>query len=263
MSEAKYVSSEALDAYTQALSEKIGRKVANVYTIKGSAIYADTDYLASPDIVSGSIDSVGLWHQVDGNWVKITEFTPGWVYNISNAFHTDSNFVDGGSKPVAASSNIVVVNTGTDANPVLKFDAIAIGTVSGGTSVDLSNYDTSSQVTSKINTALNDYPTTADMNTAVADKQDKEMSAEPDIVVPDLTYADATARAADTTTNVSDGMIAFQEDTEEYYYAEVSGTTIVWHDIGNTKTVEGAIKLIGSIIPIKPISTAEIQAMFA
>lgn len=250
MSEAKYVSSEALDAYTQALSEKIGRKVANVYTIKGSAIYADTDYLASPDIVSGSIDSIGLWHQVDGNWVKITEFTPGWVYNISNTFHTDNNFIDGNNKPVAAGSNIVVINTGTDANPVLKFDAIAIGTVSNGGSVDLSAYDTSSQVTSKI-------------GTAVAGKQDKEISTEPDIVVPDLTYADSTARAADTTTNVSDGMIAFQEDTEEYYYAEVFNTTIIWHDIGNTKTVEGAIKLIGSIIPIKPISTAEIQAMFA
>lgn len=250
MPEAKYVSSEALAAYTQALSEKLGRKIANVYTIKGSAIYADTDYLASPDIVSGSIDSVGLWHQVDGNWVKITEFAPGWVYNISNSFHTDSNFVDANNKPVAASSNIVVVNAGTESDPVLKFDAIAIGTVSNGGSVDLSDYDTSAQVTSKI-------------GTAVADKQDKEMSAEPDIVVPDLTYASATARTADTTINVSDGMIAFQEDTEEYYYAEVSGTTIVWHDIGNTKTVEGAIKLIGSVIPIKPISTAEIQAMFA
>ena len=250
MSEAKYVSSEALDAYTQALSEKIGRKIANVYTIKGSAIYADADYLASPDIVSGSIDSTGLWQQVDGNWVKVTNVMPGWVYNISNSFHTDSNFIDANNKPVAGSSNIVVVNMGTEADPVLKFDAIAIGTVNSGGSVDLSAYDTSSQVTSKI-------------STATADKQDKIMSAEPEVVVPDLTYADAAARIADTTTNVSNEMVAFQEDTEEYYYAEVSGTTIIWHDIGNTKTVEGVIKLISSIIPVKPISTTEIQAMFA
>ena len=115
----------------------------------------------------------------------------------------------------------------------------------------MSGYDTSAEVDAKLQNL--DIPT----------KQNKVMSAEPDIVVPDLTYADATARTTDTTTNVSDGMIAFQEDTEEYYYAEVSGTTIVWHDIGNTKTVEGVIKLIGSIIPIKPISTTEIQAMFA
>lgn len=253
MSEAKYVSSEALAAYTQALSEKLGRKLANVYTIKGSAIYADVNYLASP--ISASIDSIGLWHQVEGNWVKITEFAPGWVYNILNSFNTDSNFIDASNKPVAESSNIVVVNTGTEAIPVLKFDAIAIGTTGGGTSVDLSDYDTSSEVTSKINTAI----ASIDMS----DKQDKELSVEPDIVVPDLTYADAATRTADTTTNVSDKMIAFQEDTEEYYYAEVMNTTIIWHDIGNTRTVEGVIKLIGSIIPVKPISTAEIQAMFA
>ena len=89
------------------------------------------------------------------------------------------------------------------------------------------------------------------------------MSAEPEIVLADLTYATQAAREADTTTNVSDGDIAFQEDTKEYYYAEVTVLGIIWHDIGNTRTVEGAIKLIGSIIPIKPISTAEIQAMFA
>ena len=89
------------------------------------------------------------------------------------------------------------------------------------------------------------------------------MSAEPEILLADLTYTTQAAREADTTANVSDGDIAFQEDTREYYYAEVTGSNIIWHDIGNTRTVEGAIKLIGSIIPIKPISTAEIQAMFA
>ena len=89
------------------------------------------------------------------------------------------------------------------------------------------------------------------------------MSIEPEVVIPDLTYANATARTADTTTHVSDGMIAFQEDTEEYWYAEVEGTSIIWHDAGNTKTVEGVIKLISSTMPVKPISTAEIQAMFA
>ena len=89
------------------------------------------------------------------------------------------------------------------------------------------------------------------------------MSAEPEILLADLTYATQAAREEDTAANVSDGAIVFQEDTREYYYAEVTGSNIIWHDIGNTRTVEGAIKLIGSIIPIKPISTAEIQAMFA
>ena len=231
MPEAKYVSSEALDAYTQALSQKLNSKLSNIYTPKGSAIYADTAYLASDSKVSPSIDSVGLWQQVNGNWTKLTEVMPGWVYNITNEFTTDANFVDGGDITPAVGTNIVVINVGTTQNPSLKFDLLATGVA-------------------------------FDPN-VIATKQDKVMSAEPEVVIPDLTYTDAATRTADTTTNVSDGMVAFQEDTEEYYYAEVSGTTIVWHDIGNTKTVEGAIKLVSSLIPIKPISTTEIQAMFA
>ncbi|MBR6136063.1 MAG: hypothetical protein IKQ22_06230, partial [Clostridia bacterium] len=218
-------------AYTQALSQKLNSKLSNIYTPKGSAIYADTAYLASANKASPSINSVGLWQQIDGNWTKLTEVMPGWVYNITNEFTTDANFVDGGDKSPAVGTNIVVVNVGTTQSPSLKFDLLATGVA----------FDPA----------------------VIATKQDKIMSAEPEIVVPDLTYADSTARTADTTTNVSDGNIAFQEDTEEYYYAEVSGATIVWHDIGNTKTVEGAIKLISSLIPIKPISTTEIQAMFA
>lgn len=246
MSEVKFVSSEALDAYTQALSQKLNSKLSNIYTPKGSAIYADTAYLASADKASPAINSVGLWQQVNGNWTKLTEVMPGWVYNITNKFTTDANFLDGAGIEPLEGINIVVINVGTTQNPSLKFDLLAVST-----ETDLSGYDTSAEVDAKLQNL--DIPT----------KQNKVMSAEPEVVIADLTYADATARTADTTTNVSDGDIAFQEDTEEYYYAEVENSSIIWHDIGNTKTVEGAIKLIGSIIPIKPISTTEIQAMFA
>ena len=246
MSEVKFVSQEALDAYTQALSQKLNSKLSNIYTPKGSAIYADTAYLASANKASSAINSVGLWQQINGNWTKLTEVMPGWVYNITNKFTTDANFIDGTGIEPLEGINIVVINVGTTQNPVLKFDLLAVST-----ETDLSDYDTSAEVDAKLQNL--DIPT----------KQDKVMSAEPEIVLADLTYATQAAREADTTTNVSDGDIAFQEDTKEYYYAEVTGSNIIWYDIGNTRTVEGAIKLIGSIIPIKPISTAEIQAMFA
>ena len=257
MSETKYVSSEALDAYTQALSQKLTSKLSNIYTPKGSAIYADTAYLASDSKASSAINSVGLWQQIDGNWTKLTEVMPGWVYNITNKFTTDANFVEGAGVEPLEGVNIVVVNVGTTQNPSLKFDLLAVST-----ETDLSGYDTSAEVTQKINNAIAGVDEEL-QNLDIPTKQDKVMSVEPEVVVPDLTYADATARTADTTTNVSDDMVAFQEDTEEYWYAEVNNSSIIWHDIGNTKTVEGVIKLIGSIIPIKPISTAEIQAMFA
>lgn len=246
MSEVKFVSQEALDAYTQALSQKLNSKLSNIYTPKGSAIYADTAYLASANKASSAINSVGLWQQINGNWTKLTEVMPGWVYNITNKFTTDANFIDGTDIEPLEGINIVVINVGTTQNPVLKFDLLAVSA-----ETDLSDYDTSAEVDAKLQNL--DIPT----------KQDKVMSAEPEILLADLTYATQAAREADTTANVSDGDIAFQEDTKEYYYAEVTGSSIIWHDIGNTRTVEGAIKLIGSIIPIKPISTAEIQAMFA
>lgn len=246
MSEVKFVSQEALDAYTQALSQKLNSKLSNIYTPKGSAIYADTAYLASANKASSAINSVGLWQQINGNWTKLTEVMPGWVYNITNKFTTDANFIDGTGIEPLEGINIVVINVGTTQNPVLKFDLLAVSA-----ETDLSDYDTSAEVDAKLQNL--DIPT----------KQDKVMSAEPEIVLADLTYATQAAREADTTANVSDGSITFQEDTKEYYYAEVTGSNIIWHDIGNTRTVEGAIKLIGSIIPIKPISTAEIQAMFA
>ena len=246
MSEVKFVSQEALDAYTQALSQKLNSKLSNIYTPKGSAIYADTAYLASANKASSAINSVGLWQQINGNWTKLTEVMPGWVYNITNEFTTDANFIDGTGIEPLEGINIVVINVGTTQNPVLKFDLLAVST-----ETDLSDYDTSAEVDAKLQNL--DIPT----------KQDKVMSAEPEVVLADLTYATQAAREADTTANVSDGDIAFQEDTREYYYAEVTDSSIIWHDIGNTRTVEGAIKLIGSIIPIKPISTAEIQAMFA
>lgn len=246
MSEAKFVSQEALDAYTQALSQKLNSKLSNIYTPKGSAIYADTAYLASANKASPAINSVGLWQQINGNWTKLTEVMPGWVYNITNKFTTDANFLDGSNIEPLEGINIVVINVGTTQNPILKFDLLAVSA-----ETDLSDYDTSAEVDEKLRNL--DIPT----------KQDKVMSAEPEILLADLTYATASARLADTTANVSDGDIAFQEDTKEYYYAEVTGSNIIWYDIGNTRTVEGAIKLIGSIIPIKPISTTEIQAMFA
>lgn len=246
MSEVKFVSQEALDAYTQALSQKLNSKLSNIYTPKGSAIYADTAYLASANKASSAINSVGLWQQINGNWTKLTEVMPGWVYNITNKFTTDANFIDGTGIEPLEGINIVVINVGTTQNPVLKFDLLAVSA-----ETDLSDYDTSAEVDTKLQNL--DIPT----------KQDKVMSSEPEVVLADLTYATQATREADTTANVSDGDIAFQEDTKEYYYAEVTGSSIIWHDIGNTRTVEGAIKLIGSIIPIKPISTAEIQAMFA
>lgn len=46
----------------------------------------------------------------------------GYVYNISDAFTTDSRFVEGAGKSFSAGTDVCVVNTGTKEQPDMKFN---------------------------------------------------------------------------------------------------------------------------------------------
>ena len=49
----------------------------------------------------------------------------GKVYDISDAFTTTADFVEGAGQTYPAGTNIAVINTGTDQSPVWKFDVMA------------------------------------------------------------------------------------------------------------------------------------------
>ncbi len=49
----------------------------------------------------------------------------GKVYNMSASGTTDSNFMEGAGKPYTAGTDIAVINTGTAASPVYKFNVLA------------------------------------------------------------------------------------------------------------------------------------------
>lgn len=49
----------------------------------------------------------------------------GNVYNVTNSFTTTNDFVEGAGKTYPANTNVVVVNTGTTADPVYMFDALS------------------------------------------------------------------------------------------------------------------------------------------
>ena len=55
------------------------------------------------------------------------------MYNVSDAFTTTADFVEGAGKAYPAGTNVAIINTGTDANPVYKYDAM-IGVI------DMSGY---------------------------------------------------------------------------------------------------------------------------
>lgn len=57
----------------------------------------------------------------------------GKVYNVTNAFTTNANFVEGAGKKHTAGTNVVVVNVGTEETPEYKYDVIS-------SFVDLDNY---------------------------------------------------------------------------------------------------------------------------
>lgn len=44
------------------------------------------------------------------------------IYNITDAFTTTSDFVEGAGVSYPAGTNVAIINTGTDANPVYKYD---------------------------------------------------------------------------------------------------------------------------------------------
>ena len=63
----------------------------------------------------------------------------GFMWNISDAFTTTADFVEGTGKSVAAGSNVYVVNVGTTAEPSYKYDIFA-------GPIDLSGYALKSEM---------------------------------------------------------------------------------------------------------------------
>lgn len=215
---------------------EIKKRTSTVYNIKGSAKYIDTE------LVDATYTSTGVWKEVSGVWTKVESFKVGDVFNIINAFTTDTDFIEGAGNSIIAGTNLVVVNTGTAAAPVLKFDLLA-------PTVALDIYQTK-LLTAPMTVFSNETPT--------------EYTASADLPASE-TVASAT---------ITNGMIAIiggmSAETGDVYRASVTVNTtdetlndIVWVKVGDQLTVEGALTLLASVTPNTPISDAEIEAMFA
>lgn len=229
------------------LVEQIKKNTAKVYKVKGSAIYADADYLASADKHS-EIDSVGLWQlQPDpsspgsNKWTEITTFEVGWVYNIINTFTTDTDFVEGAGSTVEAGSNIVVAEA--EGDPVVyKWDQL-------GNVLDLTDYQTKKLVAPL--TVFNTTDGSATAGTVFAALPMSEPKASATIETYDVYIMTDDAELGDVyrayvSENASD---ATQND-------------ITWVKLGNQTTVEGALEFLGNVAPNTPIKDAEIIALF-
>lgn len=85
------------DAYTK---EQVDAKVSATYKPAGSA---------------ASVSALGV----------LTAANEGKVYNMSAAFTTTANFVEGAGKTYPAGTNVVIINTATSGAAVYKYDVLS------------------------------------------------------------------------------------------------------------------------------------------
>lgn len=76
------------------------------------------------------------------------------MYNITDDFTTTADFVEGAGKDYPAGTNVAIINTGTDAAPVYKYDAMP-GVI------DMSDYPTKTDVNGMVSTSTGTIATTA------------------------------------------------------------------------------------------------------
>lgn len=218
------------------IASEVKKRVSQMYDIKGTARYINDD------AVDTTFTSTGLWKQVSGVWTKVDSFKVGYVYNIENAFVTDTDFVEGAGNKVTGGTNIVVVNEGTDVAPVLKFDLLA-----NAMSLDayqlkvLQNPVTVfSNQTPTVYTAAADLPSTEAVASATITDLMVAVIGGTSTEAGDVYRASVTVNASDETQN-----------------------DITWVKLGDQLTVEGMLSLLAETAPNTPITDAEIEAAFA
>lgn len=117
--------------------------------LESAKSYADTKIDAKISTVyrpAGSIASTGLVA------VLLVAGNVGNVYNVTDAFVTDANFIEGAGHNYPAGTNVVVFNNGTEEAADYKFDVLA-------GFIDLSDYAKSADVTQEITKAVGDAKT--------------------------------------------------------------------------------------------------------
>lgn len=101
----------------------------------------DSNFQTDTDVQNAIDAAVSSAYKAAGT-IASSEFTglnvaanEGKVYNVSNAFTTTADFVEGAGNSYPAGTNVVVINAGTSESPSWKFDVLA-------GFVDLSDYVT-------------------------------------------------------------------------------------------------------------------------
>ena len=136
----KTLKTDNTSAQSTSSSEAIaGSGTINLHKISKTGTFSDL--VSKPTSISGyGITDAYTKTEVDGmissvykpagsvafaSLPALSDNVLGNVYNVTDAFTTTADFVEGAGKSYPAGTNVVVVNTGTTASPTYKFDVLA------------------------------------------------------------------------------------------------------------------------------------------
>lgn len=157
----KGLSTNDLTDELKAKYDQAAQKVDSISVpTKVSQLQNDSKYQTESQVTSAINAKVSSVYKPGGSiaFASLPELSAsvlGMVYNVTDAFTTTADFVDGSGKKYPAGTNVVVVDAGSGS---YKFDVLA-------GFVDLSGYATTSAMNSAIVTAKSEAVSSANSNT--------------------------------------------------------------------------------------------------
>ena len=175
-----------------------GSKAVNITVpTKVSQITNDSGFQTSAQVTSAINSKIASVYKPGGSvaFASLPELTAsvlGKVYNVTDAFTTTADFMDGSGKKYPAGTNVVVVDAGSGS---YKFDVLA-------GFVDLSGYATTSAMTSAVSTAKSEAVTSANSST------DTKLASYPKKTEMTSAISTAKTEAINSANSSTDGKLA-------------------------------------------------------
>lgn len=174
-----------------------GNAITGLGTPTNSGDAATKDYVDT--VASGALTPKGS--VTFANLPALSASTVNTIYNVSDAFTTTADFVEGAGKEYPAGTNVAIINTGTDASPVYKYDAMTgiIDTSSFATKQDVNGLitETTGTIATSATTATVNY--TGTLIEAYAKQNGEKVVVDTTIGASSVTFTCAAAPSAAVT----------------------------------------------------------------